>query len=198
MTWNDVTLKQFLEIQKVYSRDIDEFNKSKQLITILYNKDINHIPITQIDSYLKGVATLLQSPLEKGKIHKSYTINGHKYKLSSKIENLSTSQFWDFTEYSKTPTKNIHRILSCFLIPDGKEYGDGYDLDEVLEDMNFLSIADVHTISFFLLKRLGRLQKTILFYSTIQMMENMSLKEKWRMMKNLLQVFRNMDSLIMY
>ena len=198
MTWNDISLKQFLEIQKIYDKEMSDFEKSKHLISIIYDKDINDIPVRDLDSYLKEIASLLNTPPEQAKIKKEYVINGYKYKLSPKIEDMSTGQFWDFTEYSKNPTKNIHKILSCFLIPDGMKYGTGYDIDVVLKDMDSLAITDVNAISFFLLAKLRRLQKIILIYSIAEMMKGMSLKQKWMMTKRIVKVCKSMDSLITF
>lgn len=47
-------------------------------------------------------------------------------------------------------------MLSCFLIPMGKEYGEA-DIDQVLADLECLSIVDVNTIAFFLLKKFRKL-----------------------------------------
>ena len=198
MTWKEVSLKQFLDIQKIYDKEMDDYEKSKQLIFILYGKEIYDIPVRELDGYLKEIASLLNTPPEQVKVNKEYVINGHKYKLSPKIEDMSTGQFWDFTEFSKTPTKNIQKILSCFLIPDGKKYGTGYDIDEVLKDMDSLAITDVNAISFFLLGKLRRLQKIILIYSIAEMMKGMNLKQKWLMTKRILKVCKSMDSLITF
>lgn len=197
MIWNEITLKQYLEIQKVSTSQLPDLEKSKQLFVICYNKDINHIPITEVGKYLQDLTALLTTPIPQGKIHKEYTLNGNKYTLNSKIENLSTAQFWDFTEYSKNPTQNMAKMLSCFLIPMGKEYGEA-DIDQVLADLECLSIVDVNTIAFFLLKKFRKLQRTILVYSMLATMENMKPRTIWKKCKLIIKACRSMDYLTMY
>ena len=52
MNWNNITLKQYLEIQKVSTSQLTDFDKTKQLIAIMCGRDINHIPIKEADKYL--------------------------------------------------------------------------------------------------------------------------------------------------
>ena len=197
MKWNNITLKQYLEIQKVSTSQLTDFDKTKQLIAIMCGRDINHIPITEAGKYLQELKALLNTPIPQGKIHKEYTLNGNKYSLNSKIENITTAQFWDFTEYSKTPTQNMAKMLSCFLIPKGKEYGET-DIDQVLADLECLPIVDVNTIAFFLLTKFRKLQRTILVYSMLATMENMKPRTIWKRCKLIIKACRNMDYLTMY
>ena len=194
MNWNQITLKQYLQIQEAYTANCSEYEKAGKLVKIILGKDIEEIPITQIDHYINQITALLNTPMPKVSIKKKYVINNHTYTLSPEIEDMTTSQFWDFTEYSKDP-KNIAKVLACFLIPEGKKYGE--DREVVLADMEELSIVDVNCIAFFLLNRLKQLQRTIMAYSVVELMKGMSWKEKLKMLKHLYLVCRNMGYLTM-
>lgn len=198
MTWENITLKQYLGIQKIYSQQLAEFDQAKELLAIVCNKDINHLPIKDLDAHLQQVVALLNTPIPQGKIHKEYTINGHKYTLKSKIEDLTTAQFWDFTEYSKQATQNLPKIMACFLVPAGKEYGEGYDIDVVLEDMLQLPIVDVNTIAFFLLERFRKLQQTIMVYSMLATNSSWKPMAILKLCKRILKACKSMDCLTLY
>ena len=194
MNWNNITLKQYLAIQEAYTTDCTDYERAGMLVKAVFGKDIEDIPISKIDPYITEITTLLNSEMPKGKVKKKYTINKHTYILSPAIEDMTTSQFWDFTEYSKDP-KNIAKVLACFLIPEGKKYGE--DREVVLADMEELSIVDVNCIAFFLLNRLKQLQRTIMAYSVVELMKGMSWKKKLKMLKHLYLVCRNMGYLTM-
>lgn len=195
MTWNEITLKQYLEIQNIYSKQLTDLERAALLLKVVLGKDIEEIPIAEIEPYIAEVTALLNSEMPKGSIKKKYTINNNTYILSPAIEDMTTSQFWDFTEYSKDAS-NIANVLACFLIPKGKKYGE--DREIVLADMEQLSIVDVNCIAFFLLSKLKELQKTILVYSIVEMARGMTLKKKLVMLKHLYKVCRSMDFLTMY
>ena len=194
MNWNQITLKQYLQIQEVYTEDCSEYEKASKLVKIMFGKDLEEIPITKIDGYISQIAALLNTPMPKANIKKKYVINDHNYTLSPDIEDMTTSQFWDFTEYSKD-TSNITKALACFLIPEGKKYGD--DRETVLADMNELSIVDVNCIAFFSLSRLKKLQRTIMVYSFLEMMKGLPIKKKFQLAKHLYRVCKSMDCLTM-
>lgn len=194
MNWNQITLKQYLQIQEAYTANCSEYEKAGKLVKIILGKDIEEIPITQIDHYINQITALLNTPMPKVSIKKKYVINNHTYTLSPEIEDMTTSQFWDFTEYSKD-VSNIAKALACFLIPKGKKYGD--DRETVLADMEELCILDVNCIAFFLLNRLNELQKTIMVYSFLEMMKGLPMKKKLQLAKQLYRVCRSMDYLTM-
>ena len=154
MTWNEITLKQYLEIQNIYSKQLTDLERAALLLKVVLGKDIEEIPIAEIEPYIAEVTALLNSEMPKGSIKKKYTINNNTYILSPAIEDMTTSQFWDFTEYSKDAS-NIANVLACFLIPKGKKYGE--DREIVLADMEQLSIVDVNCIAFFFTQQVKRI-----------------------------------------
>jgi hypothetical protein len=44
---------------------------------------------------------------------------------------ITTAQYVDFQTLAKDFPATIPELLSCFLIPEGKEYNEGYDIQEV-------------------------------------------------------------------
>ena len=62
----------------------------------------------------------------------------------------------------KNADKNVKELLSVFLIPKGKKYGE-YDLEEVMNDIyNYFPIADARAVSFFFTLVLQSLTKATL------------------------------------
>jgi len=78
-------------------------------------------------------------------VKKDYILNGRKYTLQKAINHISPAQYIDFNNYLKDGEidEKYADILSVFLIPEGMKYNDGYDIDEVKDDINkYMCITD--------------------------------------------------------
>ena len=60
---------------------------------------------------------------------------------------MSTAQFIDYQNYIKN--NRIEEILSCFFVPAGHSYNDGYDIEKVKKDLLSLKITDAYALAFF-------------------------------------------------
>ena len=83
--------------------------------------------------------------------HKNeYTVNGRKYIVQAEVDKICTAQFLDYTGYSKENPVSTTKMASCFLVPEGHKYGDGYNIEQVWFDISCMNFLDVKAISFFL------------------------------------------------
>ena len=114
--------------------------------------------------------TTFLSTLPKVKIQDTYTINGNEYEVFLTLKDMSVAQYIDFQTFYKDQDKYFKELLACFLIPKGKKYGDGYDIQKVKDDIgNHLSIVDANSILFFFVLLYQSLTKAMLTYSIRQM-----------------------------
>lgn len=195
LEWKDISINQFEQIQKVFEDDeLEDFSKSAKLVSIIYNKKLEDIPLQYLRTYFEPINKLLASRYNKSKDVKDYyNINGNVYKFTKKIENISTAAFVDYSEYIKMEDNTL-LLLSCVLIPKGHTYNDGYDMETVLKDMGCLSVEDVSAISFFLLKTIRKLQQTTMNYSLAELLvSKMKWKNKKKLLSAALTLCQNMD-----
>ena len=97
---------------------------------------------------------------------KKIEVNGRKYFLDCLLGNITTAQYVDFTNQSNTG--DLNKMLSVFVIPEGHKYNDGYDMLQVMDDINSLPIPIVNSIAFFFGRQFSVFMKIFQRYSIKQ------------------------------
>ena len=166
--WSEISIKKFDEISDILS-SMKNFNDDEaleiniNLLSILCDVSVDEIedlPLTEFSKLVKQTEFLKEMP--KVDIKDSYVINGKKYVLCANVSKMTTAQYIDYQTLIKNADKNVKELLSVFLIPKGKKYGE-YDLDEVINDIyNYFPIADARAVSFFFTLVLQSLTKATL------------------------------------
>ena len=84
-------------------------------------------------------------------------INGEKYSIDTNLQNFTVAQYIDFQTFfpkRKDNPRTIGNILACFIIPQGKKYAEGYNIQELVDNINSnLDIMTANEIMFFFLKQ---------------------------------------------
>ena len=143
MNWSNITLEQYLEIQAI--KEIDSMDVMVELIRILFKiEDPESLPYTEFIKYSQELS-FMSKDIERVPLKDTYQINGRNYKLENNVMKLTTSQVIDYRNYSKEDN-HIAKILSVFLIPEGPQYNDGYDIEQVINDLLDLDIQTVVSI----------------------------------------------------
>lgn len=119
-------------------------------------------------------------------------LNGRRYKVDTDMQNFTVAQYIDFQTFypkRKTDEKVLGNILACFLIPEKKKYGEGYDIRETVQDINeYLDIMTANEILFFFLRQyLISIRATANFFNwqmrrmkrTLPKEKYEELREKW-------------------
>ena len=166
--WESISIKKFDEINNILSH-INNVNEDEaleiniNLLSILCDvsvEEIEDLPLTEFSKLVKQTEFLKEMP--KVDIKDNYVINGKKYVLCANVSKMTTAQYIDYQTLVKNADKNVKELLSVFLIPKGKKYGE-YDLEEVINDIyNYFPIADARAVSFFFTLVLQSLTKATL------------------------------------
>lgn len=143
-TWDDISLKQFNQINDI----LQAYDKYTifNLIDIIYGVDSTNLPLNEALQYN---IDFLKSPINKPILKEHYIINGRKYSSNIKLTEVSAGQFLDFQNYSREKDPSFEKLLSVFFIPDGHVYNDGYNIQEVMDDLQDLPIPVVYEAAFF-------------------------------------------------
>lgn len=182
MSWKDVSIKKYLQIQEIVNDEsLSEEDKSILIANTIYGEDITELTLPEYAQKMAALSFMNDAP-QNDKFANSYTINGIKYKTSANLESIQANQFIDFQNYAKK--EDIIGCISCFFIPDGHKYNDGYDMLKVKEDIGDLPITVANGLAFFF-----KTQYTILLvlsqrYSLKLMKEMGMSKEKLKMMED--------------
>ena len=130
----------------------------EEAIKILYGVQINAVPLCEMYKY--------NIPQKKGDtiISDAYEIDGRVYTVIKDLTAVSYAQFVDFNSYSKK--KDIVGMCSCFFVPKGHTYNDGYDLQQVKEDLLESDFYVISDYAFFFKKQSDIFVELFLTYST--------------------------------
>lgn len=193
MNWNNVTLRQQIQIQQI--KDLDDDSKLRELMIILYGEDVENLPIAEYTKKAKEID--LSGEIPHTHVKSKYVINGRTYNFD--VEGVPTAgQFFDYQNYCKEQN-NYADKLSVFLIPEGHKYGDGYDIKQVKEDMLDLPVIDANALGFFFQAELIVLLD-IFRHSLIQSIrkEKMPYQKKREKIKLIKTTYDNLESLVTY
>lgn len=144
--WSNITLKDFYEIQNIVS--IQDDYTLYNLIDYLYGVDSINLPISEVRKYSLSFLNDNIDDIEVG------DFKSDKYDYDLNLTKTSVAQFIDYQNYIKENPIKYEKILSCFVIPKGHEYNDGYDIEEIQRDILDWQFVMVKKIGFFFILQL--------------------------------------------
>lgn len=165
MDYNKITIAKYKEIQEIVNNYMDspdggnmeELNLKIDLISVLFDltkQEIYGMKATDFNAMCDKLSFLLEKPKVNGNIPRRIIVNGKPYKVMKKIDKFTTGQFIDLNNYISSEA-GLEYILSTILIPDDKKgYTEGYELDDVLYDMECVDILTALNLNAFFLKKL--------------------------------------------
>ena len=71
------------------------------------------------------------------------------------IPSITTAQYVDYQNYMKEEHIDLQKVISVFLIPEGHNYNDGYNMKEVIADIDDMRFVDAQALGFFIQKQSG-------------------------------------------
>lgn len=155
--WKEITVNEFIQLEQLLKSDIPESYRTANIVALLSNKSLDEVedlPISTFMSLSKNISFIQEQP-KYNDVEKEYTINNRVYELHADVTQISTAQYIDYQNYSKEEEKDITKLLSCWLIPKGHKYNDGYDMKEVIDDAGDMLLQDAMGICFFFPKQLA-------------------------------------------
>lgn len=159
MTWKDITLEKYYKIQDLMA--VQDDYTVLNLMDLVYGINSEDINIWELSKY---DISFLKNPIEEGKLPKKLEVNGHIYELKADLTRVTAAQYVDFSNYTKAKTLKYEDILSVFIIPKGHKYGDGYDINEVKQDILQLNMVDINAISQFFFRQFELFSETFRLY----------------------------------
>lgn len=187
--WEDISVELFYKLQAKLGNnfnlnEVESLDKNISIIALLSDNDedtIADMPINDFSKMVKKIDFLKKMP--NVEIKDKYIINNKKYYVHTNLKKMTAAQYIDFQTLQKDYYNNLKYLLACFIIPEGKQYAQDYDIDEVANDIfKHLSIVDANSIMFFFAIQYRALTKGILTYLEKKMKKAMR-KEKNKAMK---------------
>ena len=170
MNWFNISLKKYIELKDLYlDPEITDEDRLFYQIKILFDIEPLKLKPTELHKYINEMK-FLGEKVPKVKLKSTYKLGENTYILKKDLKDFSVAQWVDFQNFLKegSDIDNYAKLLSVFFFPEGKDvkdYGEGYDIEQVRNDINnHLSIIDATSIaSFFLTYRRALLIRSLLF-----------------------------------
>lgn len=179
--WKDITLREYYTIKELLEEP-DEYT-TYNIIDLLYSVDSVNLPLTELKKY-NGALEFLNKEIPIVKLEEKYEINGIIYMTGYNLSKISAAQFIDYNNY--TGTNKYEDYLSVVFIPEGHQYNDGYDIDQVKKDLLNLPITVVRSLVFFYTLQCTKLQNSFLSYLKKDLRKMKMEKEKRKEIEELI------------
>lgn len=139
-TWNDITVARYRDIIALSGDDTtEEGTITTSIDTLAYlcgstREEVELLPIEEF-TRLMAEASFLRK-IDEEVIDEDIVINGKSYDLVTDMDKFIVAQYIDWNSLGHDPKNNLARLLACILIPRGHQYGKGYDIEDVVKDIN--------------------------------------------------------------
>lgn len=202
-SWKDMpigVLEQMGEINRLHiSNEEKDFHVGALMAGMDYD-DFMNMPLSESTEIMANLAFLYEQP-KRRKVQKRYHIGTRDYYLN-KTDDITVAQYLDYQQlYSMGIADHLADLMSIVLIPVGHKYGDGYDKEEITEEIrNNFNVEDASSVSDFFIRRFAKsIRRTSILLeaaaTTARIMAKKENKEQMRaleiMVKSITKEFRS-------
>ena len=185
--YRKLPIGKYNEIVKLCETEMDEVDRKVKIVGILTgltDDEVLALPITDFTECC-AKAKFIDLPCPETlipSVSKSYPVGEFNLVPVTDMRKVTTAQYIDFLSFSKDKEHNIVEMLSCFLVPKGMDYNEGYDILDVHNAIKEeMSVAEVLAVLAFFFGSWTRSLHSTLSYSE-RMARRVKDKEKRQMM----------------
>lgn len=164
MTWRDINIKKFKEINKIIKDDtLTDVEREISLISIIFNlneDDLYDMDLQTLKTYSDKIAFIEEFNPDYGKCPKIEKIGDVEISVDYNLSHFTVAQYIDFMANIQSKERDTARLLACILIPKGHKYNTDYDLEGFIKQIEInLNIYDAESMVFFYIVESLKLQK---------------------------------------
>lgn len=185
--YRKLPIGKYNEIVKLCETEMDEVDRKVKIVGILTgltDDEVLALPLTDFTECC-AKAKFIDLPCPETlipSVSKSYPVGEFNLVPVTDMRKVTTAQYIDFLAFSKDKEHNIVEMLSCFLVPKGMDYNEGYDILDVHNAIKEeMSVAEVLAVLAFFFGSWTRSLHSTLSYSE-RMARRVKDKEKRQMM----------------
>ena len=173
--YDKLTLAKWAQLAALKDRDFaDDVERQVAVLAILADKserDLLALPLPEYATLAAAAEFLFAEP-KPSKIAanglRRLQLDGWTLIPTTDIRKVTTAQYVDFQTLI-TAGADIPQLLSCFLVPEGYKYCDGYDVGEVHALLaRALTVPDALALKGFFLRKFSESTERFLTYCKIQ------------------------------
>lgn len=140
--YNTLTLGLYLDIDAVLQSDAEDIDKQVRIIALLDSTTPEAVLALPLKEYsAKAAATDFLRHECPPVSAPSRVISGDFVLIPTKdFTTITTAQYVDFQTFSKGGTAKLPELIAVLLVPEGRNYNDGYDVAQVVRTVRELSL----------------------------------------------------------
>ena len=165
LTWNDIKYRTLLDIREAANID-DENERVFAIMEAVFGEDVLDLPLKDFNEKCKELQ-FLQKEIPNDLHVKNIKVNGRSYYFDGLLGKITTAQYIDFQNYQKN--NDEQKTFSVFIIPKGHKYNDGYDMEQVFNDILDIPVPVLFSASFFFSRQFELFIRIFRRYSIKQM-----------------------------
>lgn len=169
--YRDLPVGKYEEIVRICREEMNEVDRKVAILAVLTGKtedEILRLPLPTFTAY-SAKSRFLESECPDNLIpavRRTYDLGGFSLVPVTDIRKITAAQYIDFQTFSKEKEDRLVEMLSCFLVPRGQEYNEGYDVMEVHQAIrDEMSVAELLALIAFFFARFLKSTRSTLTYS---------------------------------
>ena len=165
MDWKDIKYRTLLDIREAANIE-DENERVYAIMEAVFGEDVLDLPLKDFNEKCKELQ-FLQKEIPNDLHVKDIKVNGREYYFDGLLGKITTAQYIDFQNYQKN--NDEQKSFSVFIIPKGHKYNDGYDMEQVFNDILDVPVPVLFSASFFFIRQFELFIRIFRRYSIKQM-----------------------------
>ena len=166
--YRDLPVGKYEEIVRICDTEMTEVDRKVAILSVLTGlteDEVLNLPLPKFTEY-SAKSRFLESECPENLIPgvaRSYPIGGFVLLPTTDIRKITAAQYIDFQTFSKEKESKTVEMLSCFLVPRGCDYNEGYDVLDVHKAIrDEMSVAEMLALlAFFFGRWLQSMQTTL-------------------------------------
>lgn len=179
--WDNISVGEFAEIRTVLN-DTERTAEDKQiaiaaLLQGVSEDELLNMPLDEArEAFI--LANSLDAQPKRSRIRRLYQVGAWTLR-ATESKDMTVAQWVDFQTFGRDMEKNLVEILSVALVPNGKTYNTGYDIEALKNDIrNKMMIPDAMAVCFFFQRKwLKSMQRNLNFLVGWTMLKGKKAKE---------------------
>ena len=165
LQWSDIKYRTLLDIREAANIE-DENERVFAIMEAVFGEDVLDLPLKDFNEKCKELQ-FLQKQIPNDLHVKDIKVNGREYYFDGLLGKITTAQYIDFQNYQKN--NDEQKVFSVFIIPKDHKYNDGYDMEQVFNDILDIPVPVLFSASFFFSRQFELFIRIFRRYSIKQM-----------------------------
>lgn len=197
-SWNEMNLAHYRKLLDVIRKEWEnELDMNLAMVSVLSDISLEEIQNMELNKLQELINNLkfVESTYKPKTPETKYIIGDREYKVFFNVNKMTASQYIDFQNFYKKYDDYMPNLAACFLLPNGKKYGEDYDPIDEAEFLNTHLTIDIFSDIMFFFVNLLQVSTLSTLHSSEREMKKRLRKtkdklERRKLLKSLIQTRR--------